>query len=435
MSKKADPADRHPVAPGVGASLADWLAYLESIHPVEIDLGLDRVLMVLRRLFPKRPRARVITVAGTNGKGSAVACLSQLLLQAGRTVGTYTSPHLHVYNERVTVNGLAASDASLVAAFERIEAARAGVSLTYFEFGTLAAFLVMAEAGVQDWVLEVGLGGRLDAVNVLDADLAIITSVDIDHVAFLGDDREVIGFEKAGIFRPGVPAIYADEDPPSSVLQQVAAQRIPLSRLGLDYAWSDGSGETRLTVHSLGRTLRLPLVPLPGNSVAAATVAALMLEPALDDQAVWQALGQVSLPGRFEKLASFPAVYADVGHNPHAARWLARQVANRRSAGGRVHAVYACLGDKDAEGVARAMAEVVDRWVLAGLNVPRGLSADELSQRTGEVLHGRSLEVAETVVGALSLALEGADTNDLVVVFGSFFTVAEARTALLEQAP
>ena len=210
-----DPSPAPASSPGAGASVQDWLNWLEAIHPAEIDLGLDRVLVVLRRLFPRKPNARIITVAGTNGKGTTVATLEKLLLAAGRTTGAYTSPHLQDYNELVRLNGTDISDPVLVSAFEKVEEARGKVSLTYFEFGTLAAFVAFADAGVEDWILEVGLGGRLDAVNVLDADFAVITSIDIDHIGFLGDNREVIGFEKAGILRPGIFAVCADAEPPA----------------------------------------------------------------------------------------------------------------------------------------------------------------------------------------------------------------------------
>lgn len=434
MPHNPDSLARQPVAPVAGASLDHWLSYLEAIHPVEIDLGLDRVLTVFRKMFRRPPRARVVTVAGTNGKGSAVTCLASLLREAGRSVGTYMSPHLHRYNERVMINGEPASDDSLVRAFEAVEAARGSTSLTYFEFGTLAAFQALADAGVEDWVLEVGLGGRLDAVNVVDADLAIITSVDIDHVAFLGNDREVIGFEKAGILRQQKPAIYADIDPPSSVLQQVAAQRIPLSRLGVDYSLVEQGGHTVLRLpESVGASvseLALPDLSLPMNSVAAATVAALMLEPGLSPESIQTALKHVRLPGRFERLASAPDVFADVGHNPHAARWLARQVATFHRRGGKVRAVYGALADKDIEGVVEAMRAAVDEWHLVGLDCPRGLSSEALSLRCAEPLQGSCVSAHPSVRAALASIQEHADSGDLVIVFGSFFTVADARMAL-----
>ncbi|MDX1597495.1 MAG: bifunctional tetrahydrofolate synthase/dihydrofolate synthase [Marinobacter sp.] len=433
MPPKTDHVSRHPEAPGAGATLDQWLSYLESIHPAEIDLGLDRVLMVLRRLFPRKPKGRIITVAGTNGKGSAVACLEALLMAAGRTTGAYTSPHLQRYNERVRVNGRDVGDEELIAAFREVEAARRGVTLTYFEFGTLAAFVLLARAGVEDWILEVGLGGRLDAVNVLDPDLAIITSVDIDHVAFLGNDREIIGFEKAGILRPGIPAIYADTDPPRSVLQQVAAQRVPLQRLDETYYVADSGEEVTLRFESDGLVMSLPTVPLPVNSVAAAVVAFRELEPELSLDSVAQVIARVRAPGRFEKLGSHPAVYADVGHNPHAARWLAGRLEAIRSSKGRLFAVYGALSDKDVEGVVQAMSPVVDQWYLGGLDCPRGLAVGELGERVASSHPGLDITNCDTVSDALQLALNNANPDDLIIAFGSFFTVAEVRQFLLAE--
>ncbi len=426
MSPSSNPAEG-PARPGPDASLAQWLAYLEALHPSEIDLGLDRVLLVLRKLMPGRPRARIITIGGTNGKGSTVACLEALLLACGRHVGAYTSPHLSRYNERVRINGQEVSDQALVSAFERIEAARGNTSLTYFEFGTLAAFLVMEAEGLEDWVLEVGLGGRLDAVNVLDPDLAVITSVDLDHMAWLGNDRESIGFEKAGILRPGIPAIYADEDPPRSVIQQAQAQRVQLWRYGENYRLEEEGAV--VVIDELQRRVSLPALPLPLTSVAAAVRGALWLEPALSDETITGALARVRVPGRFERFGTAPAVYLDVGHNPHAARWLAGKLAALAAA--RVHAVYACLADKDAEGVARALAGVVDQWYLAGLSVPRGVAVSDLQQRLRPVLQARPVHCHDTVTEALEAALGQARADDLVVVFGSFYTVAEARDQLL----
>ncbi|MEQ9547786.1 MAG: bifunctional tetrahydrofolate synthase/dihydrofolate synthase [Marinobacter sp.] len=430
MPPKTDRLSRHPEAPGAGATLDEWLSYLESIHPAEIDLGLDRVLMVLRRLFPRKPKGRIITVAGTNGKGSAVACLEALLMAAGRTTGAYTSPHLQRYNERVRVNGKDVGDEELIDAFCEVEAARKGGTLTYFEFGTLAAFVLLARAGVEDWILEVGLGGRLDAVNVLDPDLAIITSVDIDHVAFLGDDREIIGFEKAGILRPGIPAIYADTDPPRSVLQQVAAQRVPLQRLDETYYVDGANEEVALRFKDDGLVVSLPTVPLPVNSVAAAVVAFRALEPERSLDSVAQVIARVRAPGRFEKLGSDPAVYVDVGHNPHAARWLAGRLEAMRSSTGRLFAVYGALADKDVEGVVLAMSPVVDHWYLGGLGCPRGLAVGELRERVVSSHPGLDTTDCDTVSGALQLALDKANSDDLIIAFGSFFTVAEARRLL-----
>ncbi|NMT63725.1 bifunctional tetrahydrofolate synthase/dihydrofolate synthase [Marinobacter orientalis] len=436
MSPSNDSSARHLQMPGAGATLEQWLAYLESIHPSEIDLGLDRVLLVLRRLFRRNPSARIITVGGTNGKGSAVAALEQLLIRAGRSTGAYTSPHLQHYNERVRINGTNVTDEMLVGAFERVEAARGNTTLTYFEFGTLAAFVLFEQAGVEDWVLEVGLGGRLDAVNVLDPDLAIITSVDIDHVSFLGDNREVIGFEKAGILRPGINAIYADINPPASVLQQVSAQKVLLERPGETYqlvlSGDDGraAGGFTLRQDRYGDEVRIPDTGLPVHSLAAAVVAIRQLEPGLALSSIERILAELTLPGRYEVLKLSPRVIADVGHNPHAAAWLADRIARQRKPAGRVIAVYAALADKDVEGVARAMSRVVDQWHLAGLAVPRGLGCRELAARLADIVGEASPELSSSVGEGLEQALAEAAKDDLVIVFGSFHTVAQARDAL-----
>lgn len=424
---------RSPEAPGAGATVDQWLTWLESIHPTDIDLGLDRVLLVLRRLFRNKPDARVITVAGTNGKGSTVGSLEALLQAAGRRTGAFTSPHLQSYNERIRIDGVDIDDARLISAFEKVEAARGSVTLTYFEFGTLAAFVALEESGVQDWILEVGLGGRLDAVNVIDPDLAIITSVDIDHVAFLGDNREVIGFEKAGILRPGIPAIVADMNPPASVMQQSAAQKVALARAGVDYVIKEvvaSTGEITNCLYHQHQTVRLPDGPLPVPSVAAAVVAVHILEPGMGTPAVAAALKLIRLPGRFECLERRPDLYVDVGHNPHAANWLSQKLSVLKGDSRKVHAVYAALEDKDVQGVAQAMAPVVDRWNLAGLDMPRGLDAETLGAKLAPCLSGQ-IRTHDSVAGAIESVRAAAAPDDIVIVFGSFFTVAEARSLLL----
>jgi len=434
MPPSSNGHDQPPASPGVGATVDQWLAYLEAIHPTEIDLGLDRVLVVLRRLFRRKPEARIITVAGTNGKGSAVAAVEALLRAAGSRTGAYTSPHLQRYNERVRLNGAEIADEALVKAFEAVETARGTVSLTYFEFGTLAAFVAFGDAGLDDWILEVGLGGRLDAVNVLDADFAILTSVDIDHVAFLGDNREVIGFEKAGVLRPGIPAVYADTDPPRSVLQQAAAQKVHLDLFGRDYELvrdeQAGSGFPSVVLTYNDRVVRLPAGPLPVTSVAAAVVAIRRLEPELRVSVIEQVLAGLGVPGRFERLGASPDVFVDVGHNPHAAGWLSGQLGSLKSEGRRIHAVYGALADKDVEGVARAMAGVVDFWYLASLNVHRGLAGQALRVRLADAGIS-SVPAFGSVREALESALSAAAPADLVVVFGSFYTVAEGREFFL----
>ena len=412
--------------PGAGASVDQWLQYLEAIHPAEIELGLDRVLVVLRRLFPRNPGARIITVAGTNGKGTAVTTLERLLLAAGLTTGAYTSPHLERYNERVRLNGADIDDASLIRAFGQVEEARGSVPLTYFEFGTLAAFVAFAEAGVQDWILEVGLGGRLDAVNVLDANYAMITAVDIDHIGFLGDNRNVIGFEKAGILRPGIDAVCADPSPPPSVLQQASAQKVQLQLTGRDYQIQPLPERDRVALVLGSESYRLPAGPLPVESVAGAVVLARKLVPQLSAEQIEATLAGIRVPGRFEQLQNSPLVVLDVGHNPHAARWLAGKLEALRADYGTVRGVYGALADKDTAGVMAAMKPVVDIWYFAGLDVPRGLSADELQARAAQSEIGLG-HAFVSVAEALDQARRDAAPEDIVIVFGSFFTVAEAR--------
>jgi dihydrofolate synthase / folylpolyglutamate synthase len=444
MSPPNDPPARASLAPGPDASLDQWLIYLESIHPAEIDLGLDRVLVVFRRLFRSNPSARILIIGGTNGKGSTVVALEKLLQSAGRTTGAYTSPHLQRYNERVRVNGMDVSDRVLVRAFETVEAARRSTSLTYFEFGTLAAFVIFQEAGVENWVLEVGLGGRLDAVNILDAQLAIITSVDIDHQAYLGNDIETIGFEKAGILRPGQTAIFADLDPPRSVLQQAGAQKVNLLRPGHGYqllASPEPDSEVQgpaaiasdrwLAIDQDSTRIRLPDHGLPVYSLAAAVVAIRKLEPELSPALIESTLASLTLPGRFERLQESPTVVVDVGHNPHAARWLASRINGVRQPGQRVLAVYGALGDKDVESVVEAMSGQVDQWFFSALGVPRGLGCSELVKRAGQVNEKQIQGCFGSVEQALSSALAVCREKDLVLVFGSFFTVAAAREALL----
>ncbi|MCH8499038.1 MAG: bifunctional tetrahydrofolate synthase/dihydrofolate synthase [Marinobacter sp.] len=419
-----------PQRPQSGAGLAVWLDYLEALHPVEIDMGLDRVLLVLQKLFPRRPRPRVITVAGTNGKGSTAACIEALLLDAGRKVGVYSSPHLLKYNERVRLNGRDACDADLVAAFERVEAARGSVSLTYFEFGTLAAFAAMAAAGMEDWVLEVGLGGRLDAVNVWDADLAIITSIDLDHTAWLGDNREDIGFEKAGILRVGKPAIYGELNPPKSVMQQVAAQRIPLRRLGEHYRLEQSGDRVIYLSDEPVAAVSVEGSPLPAASLGMAVEAARLLLPGMSEERIAQVLAAVSLPGRFQTLSQQPLVIADVGHNPHAAHWLAGRLQGA-AVKGATRVVYAALEDKDVTGVVAAMAPATNHWYLAGLDVPRGLAVEVLKTRAGlepDALTGCYASVSQ----AIEAALADMAPDDRLLIFGSFFTVAAAQTYFLK---
>lgn len=408
-------------------TLSGWLAHLERLHPKTMELGLDRVNAVRARLG-LTPDFPVITVGGTNGKGSTCAMLEAILSEAGYNTGLYTSPHLLRYNERVRIARQEASDEALCRAFAAVEAARGDISLSYFEFGTLAAVWLFQQEAVDAAILEVGLGGRLDAVNAFDADCAIVTSVDLDHMDYLGPDREAIGGEKAGIFRAGGPAVCADPDPPNSLLRHAETIGAVLKRAGHDYQASSSSAQWLLRSAD-GRHLSLPYPALRGAfqiDNAAAAITALWaladnLPVAPDD--IRRGLLEARVPGRFQVLARTPSVILDVAHNPHAARALAANLRNM-ACGGRTIAVFAMLADKDIAGVIEALRGGIDIWLVAGITHERGAGATELERRLGEagIVSVRSFPgIAEAYRHACQIAGE----NDRIAAFGSFHTVAE----------
>lgn len=410
-------------SPEADAGLSEWLGYLESIHSMEIELGLERVLLVYRRLLPRGCSARVVTVGGTNGKGSTVHALEQLLRAEGRSTGAYTSPHIERFNERMRINGDEVSDAAIINAFSAVEHARQGTPLTYFEFSTLAALWLFQQSGVDYLLLEVGLGGRLDAVNIVDPDLAIITSVDLDHTQWLGEDRDRIGYEKAGILRPEMPALFGDPEPPESVLQQARAQRVELRVLGRDFGVTDDA----LVLDGPAGEEVLPLagrMPSPGQITA--LQAFLDLGFAVTASTMEALVNAPGVPGRFERVPGEPELVLDVGHNPHAARWLAQRL-RETPCSGRTIAVYAALSDKDVAGVAGALSDQISHWFLAGLAEPRGLTAQELASRVSPVLEPASVSSSDTVAEALDSACVMAEPGDRVLVFGSFHTVGAVR--------
>ena len=395
--------------PQSDAGLEEWLAYLESLHSSEMELGLDRVMLVYRRLLPEGLPGRIVLIGGTNGKGSTLFALESLLLGSGNRTGAYTSPHIRRFNERIRIDGEEVADEAICRAMAAVESARRCVPLTYFEFTTLAAFWLFREAGVDYPLLEVGLGGRLDAVNVAEPVLSIITGVDLDHTQWLGNDRERIGYEKAGILRSGRPALFGDPDPPASVTDQAAAQGIPLRIRGRDFG-EDDIGE------GLSASQQTALAAFEALGFAA------------DEQAVARLGDRPPLPGRFQQLGGTPPVILDVGHNPQAARWLARRLEGLSP--GAVQAVYAAMGDKDIEGVAGALAGSITGWHLAPLAGPRGLASDTLAERLGRVIPGDRIRVISSVEQALASAREAAGHEGCVLVFGSFMTVSEALGAL-----
>lgn len=380
-------------APHPDAPLSQWLPYLETLHPAAIDLGLARVSEVAKRLDLKLPCTRIV-VGGTNGKGSTCALLEAIYVAAGYRVGTYTSPHLLEYNERIRLNGDLATDADIVEQFVRIDAARGDITLSYFEFSTLAAMLLFEARNVDVAILEVGLGGRLDAVNIIDADCSIITSVDLDHMQFLGNDREKIGWEKAHIFRPGRPAICSDPVPPQSLIDHAAKIGADLWLFGRDFNYSGD----RLQWAYGGRNQRRSSLAYPAlrganqllnASAALAAIEALRSSLAVPQQAVRIGLSQVSLPGRMQILPGLPSIVLDVAHNPHAAAALGQSLDAMQSFPA-THAVLGMYADKDVEGVVRRMASRVDHWHCATLGGERGLSAEKLAEVVRKVVDERS---------------------------------------------
>jgi dihydrofolate synthase/folylpolyglutamate synthase len=415
-------------------TLAEWLAYIERLHPQTIALGLERVGRVKERLSLE-PSFPIITVGGTNGKGSTCAMLESVLRHAGYRVGCYTSPHFLRYNERVRVGGMELADAALVRAFDEVERMRGNVALTYFEYGTLVALWLFIEQRVDVAVLEVGLGGRLDAVNAFDADCAVVTAVDIDHVDYLGADREVIGAEKAGIFRAGRPAVCSDASPPERLVRHAADIGAGLLRIGRDFGFRV-QGRHWQYWGPRGPRNALPHPALRGvcqldNAAAAITALECLrdsLPVTMND--IRQGLLRVEVPGRFQVIPGRPAVILDVAHNVHAARALADNLAAMECAG-RTYAVFAMLRDKDIAGVASAVAPQISHWYVAGLSGPRGGDSREL-ERALAAADIAGCTPCASVVDAYAQACDMATENDRIVVFGSFYTVA-AVMALLER--
>ena len=408
-----------------GRTLADWLAYIERQHPQPIALGLDRVLEVFGKL-KLQIGCPVFTVGGTNGKGSTCAMLESILLAAGYRTGLYTSPHLRRYNERVRVGGREADDDALCEAFAAVENARGGVPLTYFEFGTLAALLLFSRGNIEAAILEVGLGGRLDAVNALDADCAVLTSIGIDHVEFLGDTREDIGREKAGIFRPGRPAVVADPAPPATVLRAEADLRL----IGRDFGYLvQGTQWTWWGPHGKRPGLAHPAlrgaIQLRNASAALAALDCLRERLPVAMQDVRRGLAGVAVPGRFQVLPGRPQIILDVAHNPEAAAVLAANLGDSGYAPETI-AVVGMLKDKDIAGVLRAVAPRITRWHFASLPGPRGVPAAALSGIFSELNIKAPVAEHASVAEALAAARKAASENDKIVVFGSFLTVADA---------
>jgi len=435
--------------------LNDWLTWQESLNPKEIDLGLDRVSRVLAQVgLSSSFNCPLITVAGTNGKGSVVAMLEAIAISAGLKVCCYTSPHIFKYNERIKINGQPVDDDTLCAAFERIDHARGDSQLTYFEFGTIAAIDLFFKQKPDLVILEVGLGGRLDAVNIMDADVSVLTSVAIDHVEWLGDNRESIGYEKAGVFRSGKPVICGEPDVPVSVVQRADELQCDFIRLGRDYEVNINDANGCWDLKSCYADLTdLPKPCLTGQfqyanaATAVLSLQALQAKKLLPDlqstkpfsAVIANALKQIKLPGRFQQIHTEPLVYVDVAHNLQAAKALASQLKTSADATSRTWAIVAMLTGKDIKGVIGSVSTEIDRWCFAGLeNISRGLSVQELidnlpddfiravnQKNQCKILSDTALS-AKSVEHACALVFSKANKNDRIIIFGSFYTVAEA---------
>ena len=412
------------------SSLADWLTWQETLHPKKIDLGLERVARVAGRMQLLAPGHGVITVAGTNGKGSSIAMLEAILVSAGYRTGCYSSPHLLRYNERIRIAGKEVDDATLCAAFDAVDQARGDTSLSYFEFGTLAALFIFRQSSLDIALLEVGLGGRLDAVNILDADAALVTAIAIDHSAWLGKNRETIGREKAGIFRAERPAICSDPEPPVSVFRQAQTLSARWYALGSDFDWTvterGWSWQTSDKVYE-----DLPIPALPGTHQLNNAAGVLMVLETLAGRfpvprtAIEQGLATVALPGRCQVLPGAVETILDVAHNPASAEKLA-QLLRKRSIRGYNRLVLGMLADKDVATFAAMLAPVINDWYLATLPGDRGLSAQDLQQQICGHDRRGTVQLFKDVATAINQAHTDAKDGDRVVVCGSFITVAEA---------
>ena len=412
-------------------SLQQWLGWLEQLHPTEIEMGLQRIRDVAGRLKLGKPADKVVTVTGTNGKGSTCAYLAALCRAQGLRVGVYSSPHFLHYNERIQVEGEAASDELICQAFSAIEQVRGDVSLTYFEMGTLAAFWVFSQAQLDVVILEVGLGGRLDAVNIVDPDVAVVTGIALDHADWLGNTREDVAREKAGIFRAGVPAVCGDLDPPQSLLDQAAELGAPLYLRGRDFdlgltdtEWH-WQGQAASTESLTLKGMPLPSLPVENASVALQAFALLGLPL---DEKVGVALQQTRLTGRLQQIklqttTGERRLVLDVAHNPQAATYVADWLRQRPLKGQR-YAVFGALSDKDVDGVLVAMRGMFTRWDIARLPTSRSFSLVELEQHLQQA--GETYQTHDGIQVALRACLQDSTADDEILVFGSFFTVAQA---------
>lgn len=426
------------------ASLSDWLSWIEKLHPQEIELGLERVQSVGRQLGLLHFDCPVITVGGTNGKGSCVATIQAVLEEAGYRVGAYFSPHLQQYNERIRIAGEYVSNDALCEAFCAINHARGAISLTYFEWGTLAALWLFQKAKLDAVILEVGLGGRLDAVNIVDPTVSVITTIDLDHTEWLGSDRESIGHEKAGIFRAGKPAVCGDFSPPQILREISDVLKAPLYCQDVDFGYDDSlfaqAASSELTERGQGRwvfwyrqptailaepfkRIELPATQFLRQNVSTALMTIMLLADTLSisEEAISRGVASAFLPGRFQKIAKNPQVILDVAHNAQGCQQLCNQL-RAKPFTGTTYAVVGMLQEKNHFESFKSLVSTIDHWFVANLDTPRGCSASVLAE-TLTLLQAAHVKVFTSVLQAYQEALNIAQVNDRIVVFGSFYTV------------
>ncbi|MDC9596594.1 bifunctional tetrahydrofolate synthase/dihydrofolate synthase [Xenorhabdus anantnagensis] len=417
--------------PQATSPLMTWLSYLENLHTKAIDMELERVGKLGRQLGLLNPAPKIITVSGTNGKGTTCHTLESVFLAAGLKVGVYSSPHLVRYTERVRIQGKEPTEQDFCRVFAAIETQRGDISLTYFEYGTLAALQLFKEADLDVVILEVGLGGRLDATNIVDADIAAITSIALDHTDWLGADREHIGREKAGIFRRGHFAVVGEHDMPHSIADVADELGAKLFRRGVDWHFSQNENSWNwLSDNQQFNELPLPNLPLANAATAMGVIHCLLqqddkISRAINEQAIHAGLKNAQLPGRFQIVRENPLIILDVAHNPHAAGYLVQKLAEQpRSSDSKIRGVVGMLGDKDIAGTLACLSQQINEWYCASLHEPRGEKAEVLS---GHLMHARTFSDVET---AWQRAIEDASVQDIIVVCGSFHTVAHVMETL-----
>ena len=409
--------------PCQSSSLDDWLCYLERVHPANIEMGLERVKHVADSADLLNSSAKIIMIAGTNGKGTTARCLESLLLVQGYSVGTYASPHLIRYNERVRINGKELDDQYHIDAFDLLEKGRADTALTYFEFGTLGALAIFKRFEVDYILLEVGLGGRFDATNIVEPFASVITTIDLDHKEYLGDTRELVGYDKAGIFRSNQPAVVGDLNIPHTVIEYGEKINAELILSKRDFTFEQQTSSFSWSYAGFDFVFDKPSIPAQNVATALTLLARLQLLP--DVQVIRQCLKELKVEGRFQKLSDNPVVYTDVAHNPESARYLKQKLKELKQQGFQIHALVAMLADKDKASVIKEVSDLIDCWSLATLNGPRAELAANLLPLIPESKQ-QDANTFDSVKTAIENQSTELDSKTAMIIFGSFLTVAEA---------